>query len=270
MKLTAPTRRAIAQAQRRGIIVTLATGRNYQSAKSYADRLGLEAPLICANGALVRHRNSKILLEKNFDSYTITPLLKEMQGAGAYIQVYHNGGIISSGNSGLRAWLEMICDNKGSLNNLAYSIREYFVSRVKRVPDLAAGLTKKGLRCHKLFLAGKAETLVGFQRQAVGLGLSVEFYPAVKEFMYLEITPPGVSKGWALTRLAEHLGVGMESVVAIGDNLNDCTMISKAGLGIAMGNGHTDLKALASHITLSNNEDGVAVAINGIIQSEAS
>lgn len=248
-------------------MVTLATGRNYHSAKNYADRLRLDVPLICANGALVRHRNGQIISEENLNNNTIASLLAEMQEAGLYIQVYHKGGIFSSGKTGLSSWLEMICANKAKINQLGYSIREYCISKVKRAPDLAAVIAQQGITCHKIFSAGKDKTLSTFQKRAVDLGLSADYYPATKGLMYLEITSPGINKGWALKKLAGHLEVKMAEVVAIGDNLNDSTMIQEAGLGVVMGNGHGDLKKMADRITLSNDEDGVAVAIADIVMT---
>lgn len=266
MKLTVPTRQAIASAREQGIMVTLATGRSFHSAKSYADRLKLDAPLICANGALIRHRDGSVLSEVNFHHETIIPLLAEMQAAGIYIQVYHKGGIYTSTKiTSLPAWIQMICDNKFKLNHLIYSVREFFLSRVRKVSDLTEGIGQGELKIHKIFSAGKPRNLEKFRHRAAELGLSVDYYPGTKDYMYLEIAPPGISKGWALHQLAGHLEIAMEEVVAIGDNLNDRTMIQAAGLGVVMGNGHSQLKKVAGQVTLSNDQDGVAAAFDHII-----
>lgn len=265
MKLTVPTRQAIALAREQGVWVTLATGRSFHSAKNYADRLKLDVPLICANGALIRHRDGTIFSEVNFDNDIIIPLLAEMQAAGVYIQVYYKGGILTSTkNISLPAWIQMICDNKLKLNHLAYSVKEFFLSKVQKIPDLAEGIAQ-GINCHKIFSAGKPGHLVKFQHRAAELGLSVDYYPGTKDYMYLEIAPPGISKGWALNQLAGHLEIAMEEVVAIGDNLNDRTMIQAAGLGVVMGNGHSQLKKVAGEVTLSNDQDGVAATFNQLI-----
>ena len=262
MQLTAPTRQAIAAAQDLGVIVTLATGRSFHSAKSYARRLGLSAPLICANGALIRHWQGEILLETRLDPELSMLLVGEMEAAGLYIQVYHNDGILASAkNVGLSAWLEMICDNGASIRQLTYGIREYFRSRVKVTPALARDIGRGKVGAHKIFCAGGAEDLEPFQGRAQELGLTVDYYPGAKNHMYLEITPLGISKGWALAQLAGHLGIDLAGVAAIGDNLNDRTMIETAGLGIAMGNGHSQLVSIAGDVTLTNDEDGVAAAL---------
>lgn len=262
MELTVPTRRAIALAREKGIEVTLATGRSFHSAKHYADRLKLDPPLICSNGAIIRRRQGDILLESSLDSATILPLLAEMRAAGLYSLVYHNRGIFASANShSLSAWMGAIGPAKAHFSRLYYSLREYFLCRVRRLPSLSEG----AYIGHKVFTAGPAEELSVFQQRATALGLSVDFYPGTEDCMYLEITAPGISKGWALAKLAEHLGIGMEAVVAIGDNLNDHSMIQAAGLGVVMGNGHSLLKEVAGEVTASNDQDGVAAAIHQLI-----
>ncbi len=77
----------------------------------------------------------------------------------------------------------------------------------------------------------------------------------------LEINAAGADKGSALIRLAEHLGISQEETMAFGDGENDISMIRMAGFGVAMENAEECVKAVADHITVTNNEAGVAVAI---------
>ena len=79
---------------------------------------------------------------------------------------------------------------------------------------------------------------------------------------YLELLPEGVNKGTAVEVLAEYMKVPIKEVVCFGDNLNDLEMIQKAGLGIAMGNGHLDLKKAADIIAPPNTESGLAAVFN--------
>ena len=81
----------------------------------------------------------------------------------------------------------------------------------------------------------------------------------------LEINAKGADKGGALLRLAEHLGIRREETMAFGDGGNDLTMIKEAGLGVAMENGYEYVKAAADHITVTNNEAGVAKAIRKFV-----
>eukprot|EP00246_Nothoceros_aenigmaticus_P011025 TRINITY_DN2829_c0_g2_i1.p1 TRINITY_DN2829_c0_g2~~TRINITY_DN2829_c0_g2_i1.p1 ORF type:complete len:221 (-),score=32.41 TRINITY_DN2829_c0_g2_i1:181-843(-) len=77
----------------------------------------------------------------------------------------------------------------------------------------------------------------------------------------LEILPPNTSKGGGVKQLLEHLGIGTEEVMAVGDGENDKEMLELAGLGVAMANGAPPTLAIADAHVGSNDEDGVAEAI---------
>ncbi|MDR1930510.1 MAG: Cof-type HAD-IIB family hydrolase [Treponema sp.] len=83
----------------------------------------------------------------------------------------------------------------------------------------------------------------------------------------LEIMSAGINKGETLRFVSEHSGIPMERIMAIGDNYNDLDMISAAGFGVAMGNAVPALKEKARWITASNDKDGVALAIEKILQN---
>lgn len=82
----------------------------------------------------------------------------------------------------------------------------------------------------------------------------------------IEVNTEGTNKGMALLALAQSLGIQPGQVMAIGDSLNDLEMIRAAGVGVAMGNALPEIKAAADHITLSNQEDGVAVVLERLLQ----
>jgi HAD superfamily hydrolase (TIGR01484 family) len=77
----------------------------------------------------------------------------------------------------------------------------------------------------------------------------------------IEINPEGISKAVGLQLVCERLGITMDEIVACGDSLNDIAMIKAAGMGVAMGNAQQSVKDIADWVTLSNEEDGVAAAI---------
>jgi Cof subfamily protein (haloacid dehalogenase superfamily) len=83
---------------------------------------------------------------------------------------------------------------------------------------------------------------------------------------YLEIVPFGVHKAEALRHLTETLGLNLSQVAAIGDGLNDIEMLTAAGLGIAMGNAPEPVKSVAAWVTGTNNEGGVAQAVQKLFQ----
>lgn len=80
-------------------------------------------------------------------------------------------------------------------------------------------------------------------------------------YLNLEVSPDGVSKASALLKLTDIFNIPLLQTAAIGDNYNDSLMLSKASLGIAMGNAPDEVKRVADKVTTRNNEAGVAHAI---------
>ena len=82
---------------------------------------------------------------------------------------------------------------------------------------------------------------------------------------FLEVLAQGVSKAWGLERLCAHLGVDRSEVLAFGDAPNDAEMLAWAGRGVAMAHAEPEAKAAADELTLTNEEDGVAVVIERLL-----
>ncbi len=93
------------------------------------------------------------------------------------------------------------------------------------------------------------------------LCLSPAHSPEFPDVIFLNLISPGLSKGKAIEALVNHLGITTAEVVAVGDWLNDLPMLETAGMAVAMGNAHPDVKAVADYVTLSAAEDGLAHAI---------
>ena len=81
----------------------------------------------------------------------------------------------------------------------------------------------------------------------------------------IEINQIGCDKGDGLLHLAEQIGLSMDEVMACGDAGNDTMMIKAVGTGVVMENGQPDLKEIADFVTKTNNEDGVAYAIEKLV-----
>ncbi len=86
---------------------------------------------------------------------------------------------------------------------------------------------------------------------------------------YLDLTPPGTDKGYAVRAFARHFGVPLEEVAVIGDMANDLPMFGVAGLRVAMGNGAAEVKEQADFVSTANDQDGVAHAIEQFVLPRA-
>jgi len=85
---------------------------------------------------------------------------------------------------------------------------------------------------------------------------------------YLDVTDAGANKGAVVTMLSEMLQIPMSQIATIGDMITDTLMFRKSGTSIAMGNAFDDVKALATYVTRSNQEDGFAYAMDHFVLGE--
>ena len=81
----------------------------------------------------------------------------------------------------------------------------------------------------------------------------------------IEINARGVNKGTALVELGRMLGIKREEIMACGDGDNDTAMLREVGFGVAMGNAEEEIKQAADYVTLTNEDEGVAYAIEKFI-----
>jgi hypothetical protein len=88
----------------------------------------------------------------------------------------------------------------------------------------------------------------------------------LSEPYFMEVTAPGIEKASALAYLTEHLNIGREQLCAVGDGLNDLTMLQYAGYAVAMGNAYDEVKKTADYITDTNDSDGAAKFIENLLE----
>lgn len=131
------------------------------------------------------------------------------------------------------------------------------------VPDTEVFLRETGSDAEKLnafFLdLGDREAAREELNQVEGIIISSSIYNN------LEMNAQGATKGDALLWLADYLGIDRMETMAFGDGENDVSMLEAAGIGVAMENGQDSVKASANELTLTNDQDGVAAAIEKLI-----
>ncbi|MEE8413755.1 MAG: Cof-type HAD-IIB family hydrolase [Dehalococcoidales bacterium] len=240
--------RALARVGELGIPVSLSTGRVVQSSLRLLDSLSLDGYHIFFDGALVYNPKTK-------QEIYASQIKKEL--LGQIVDFTHGLG----------------------LDIDLYSIADYFVARETWVTDIRRDfydLHPVIVELEKILLEekiikgaivvssseekAKAEEI---RRQfADRLNFSWTGTPAYPDMDFINIIASGVSKGKALEALASFLEIPLAEVMAIGDGANDISLLSTAGLAIAVGNASDDLKAVADYVTLDVDHNGVAAAIN--------
>jgi Cof subfamily protein (haloacid dehalogenase superfamily) len=247
-------RRALAAAAERGVEVVLATGRRFEFARPVVDQLDGPLTLIVNNGAVVKTRDGRTLIRHVLPAGTARRVLAATPGYRETTAVVFDR---AAGREVIYERLE-----SSDLHRLAYFERNR--AFIDAVDPLEAALTEDPIQLMYTGPVSAMRDLVGTLR---ALPFAGEFAIAVTEyeahdFSLVDITCRGCSKGSTLAEWSARQGVPRESVMAMGDNLNDRDMLEFAGRAVVMGNAVPELQALGWPVTLTNDECGVAEAIH--------
>ena len=247
-QISEKTLAAIRQAREFGVIVTIATGRSWTGFCRYKDVLELRHPVILYNGGVISSPDGE---ERYFQQNLESEAASKIMHLG---QTYGVTQIIWAGES-LYSFAE------------TERLRRYAAVAGCDFTILADGeaLARQGIT--KVLWSGEAEEIAGYQEVLPKI-LKADVNLSTSNPWFLEFVDGRVSKGVALSKFAAQFGAKPGEVIAIGDGMNDLTMLQYAGLGVAMENAPDALKEHADFITRTNDEDGVAHVIERFIVSE--
>jgi len=246
-------REAIAKATRRGIEVALVTGRRYDFAMPVAQQIDSPLTMIVNNGALIRTKEGLTLLRHLLSRDTARRVLVATEPWRAATAVVFDRPMAN------QVMLQSI-DWDDPTRGGYYKRNREFLAEAK---PLESCLDEDPIQV--MFTGGvvsmrEAEMVLRGVQFADEFALAVTVYED-KDFSMIDVIHPAVSKGAALAEWAGARGVAREEILAIGDNHNDLEMLSFAGMPVVMGNSVPELKERGWHVTRSNDEDGVAAAI---------
>jgi Cof subfamily protein (haloacid dehalogenase superfamily) len=241
--ITPRARNALRLAAGAGVIIVIATGQNLAVLRHECGDLPLNGPQIIENGAIIADISGTIYHETLLPEAYILPTLVMLREAGFY-RAYHT--------------LHRVYADAG-----APRVREWYRPPVPPAIEVE-DITSLTFPCIKVVGIGQ-EQLIRAKRDEFERLYAGKLYVTQSSFDLIEFLHPDVSKGNALVKIAAELGIKAEEVVAFGDNHNDIGMLRFAGLGVAMGNAHDEVKAEADYVTGSNAEDGVAAAIEKLV-----
>jgi len=239
--------RALAEAARRGIPVVLASARNPYSAATFARAMGLNDPLICSNGAQVWASPDGPVWAYRGLPAAIAEAVVRLADAWGWSLVTTVGDVTYLRQRPGQALGPQDAHHTVVATN-ADALRAGVPVRILNYEAEAISAIRAVLETD---FAGRHY-------------LETYYYPdgAVKS---IGIYAPGADKGTALALVLERLGVEREAVLAIGDNPNDLPMFAQARIRVAMGNATADVKAQATVVAPTNDEEGVAWAVQRFV-----
>ena len=245
------TRAAVAAAMRRGVHVSLVTGRMVSSAMRFARELGLTGPIVGYQGGLIRAmpvegrgRVGRLLVHTPIPAEVAREIVEWTRAHGLDPHINHlERFVLRTGDPNADDYSAFMGARAELVDDLAGSIR-HPVTKILAVgePPLPVELAPLA----RAQFAGRADITISHPR-------------------FLEVVAPGVSKGRAVRWLARRLGVALGATLAIGDQWNDLEMLAEVGHGTAMPTAPQTVQAAARYVAPSVAEEGVARMIEWLV-----
>lgn len=231
----------------RGIPVVLATGKTRWSALEVIEILGLETPGVFDQGMIICDAAGSVLRLVTLETAVAAAVLDFAAERNLPVNAYSPDGLWTTADDPYR--------------HLLHS--KYREPLPAFVPDLRQKLADT--RFTKLMVSDERhndKTRAELERHLDGRAVVLQAIPE-----YIEVLPVGVSKGEGVRWLLDKIGVDPAVVMAVGDGENDLELLRMAGLGVAMGNAADSVKAAADVVVGSNEDAGVAEAIERFVQN---
>ena len=240
------TVRTLQAARDKGVVVAIATGRMYQTARPYGERLNLgDSPLLLFAGGLIETLESKkILFQQAIPQQTAQELVDLAREQGWQMQTYIDDVLrAAKDDPWIRGYEEITHSRACICGDEFYHVQG---------------------DCNKLLSRGGHDDLVA-RKALIEKTFPGRFNVLFSAPTFLEIMPQGVDKGEGIRRLGELYGIGTDEIMALGDSQNDLDMLKAAGFPVAMANAAEEVKAAAAYVTASNDDDGVAAAVEKFV-----
>ncbi|MCA1055027.1 Cof-type HAD-IIB family hydrolase [Rossellomorea aquimaris] len=262
-------KRAILDAQSRGIEVMVATGRSYEEARYVLQEAGISCDIICVNGAEVRNKAGEIVYQAGIQSSHAKQIASALNDTGIYFEVYTDKGTYTEN---AEMGMELIVDifktaNPGVSEEYVRQVaRERFEKgHIKLVEDYGSVFNDESQLVYKFLVFSFDEDQLKAANDKLANFDGIAVTSSGKE--NLEVNSIEAQKGVALEKLLKDKGLKAEDAMAMGDNLNDLSMMKVVGRAVAMGNALDEVKEYCDYQTALNREDGVAKAIREALAS---
>lgn len=250
------------QMQQEGKPVIIATGRDYYEACVPLKKVGLEVPVISANGAQIHDETGNLLKEEPLNREQVKATMAILRKHSIYFEVYSSKAVYSDQvKQGLAVVIDVLKSTGANLTDvemMQHAKERFEIGAVKEIASYESLIEENetilkllAFTLDKQKLNQAAEEIRKYEQISVSSSAADN----------LEITHVNAQKGEALQWLCERYNLPIQEIVAIGDNGNDLSMFAKTPLSVAMENAPAYIKEQAVYETKSNELDGVAHAI---------
>lgn len=266
--VTEKTKEAIEKVQQKGIEVIIASGRPIDSIKTIAKEIKSEKYFISGNGAIIYDiANEKIIYKNTLKKQKVLEIVRICEENSIYYNIYTEKEIVAKSLQCNVLYYHkenaFKKEEEKTHINIVDNVYDYIANRDENIVKITICDNNQAIFnsiMRKLKEVEDIEILDVSHMSRKMIRQGTEEIPI--EYFYTEISAKNVDKWNAIEFLKEKMNIKTEEIIAIGDNINDKKMLENAGLGIAMGQSHPEIKAIADQITTSNTEDGVAQALD--------
>jgi len=254
-------RDAIAAATARGIEVALVTGRRYDFALPVAKQIDAPLTMIVSNGALIRTSDGRTHLRHVLPRETAKQVLDKTRE-------WRDAAAVIFDRAGRDQVMVETIESNDPIRTAYYTRNREFIGIASPIESCLTEDPIQVMYSGTIERIRATEQVLRNAEFAADFALAVTVY-AARNFAMLDVVHPICSKGASLAEWAGVRGVAREEILAIGDNHNDLEMLTFAGVPVVMRNGVAELKSFGWHETTSNDESGVAAAIERFVLQEA-
>jgi len=240
LRVSGRVENAIERLKANGKLFTLATGRNILGLKSFKSLVSGGVPLITYHGAVITDADGNKLFERLLPRDVTRRIIELGWDRSRAVMLWNKGVMYANKTSAELRALESFCGESAVI-----------------IKDIAE---TDGFEASKVIWIDDADCVERHLEYVAERDTSGFSYYTSHPF-FLEFVPEGIDKGAALKVLSGMLGIDREEIVAVGDGMNDLSMVEYAGLGVAMGNAPDELKRAADFVAPTAEEDGLAVVI---------
>ncbi|AOY76153.1 Cof-type HAD-IIB family hydrolase [Clostridium formicaceticum] len=258
---------ALKKAKEIGIEIVICTGRPYVTVKPYLEKLGFDCWVVTNNGAVIRNKEGKIISVIYMRSEALEETIKLLEEETVYYHVSDEKyTFIKSIRERIRFIKQFILQTEVSYWRAILLAPWIVLCRGNHKKVDFSSFVRQGGRAASIFILSEEKEQLQKIKKKIEKVRNIDITSS--GFNNIEVLDAEATKGKALEKISNLINVKKEEIIAVGDNLNDLSMIQYAGLGVAMKNGEKEVIEAANWVTTTNQEHGIAHLIEYIMAQE--